>query len=226
IIDVPSPASRSIRRLTVSSGTGSEVLSYSLQYLQDRLQRRIGTRCARIGCFVENSPRDINLASRRSVETFFINKERRQDEQDFPGCSRWPGINPSSAILENPINPVYDELFLLLNLFFLFDSMACPFFLPRFVNLPGHRFAGEMSRPAAADDHELFGGVEGLLDAEIFLFARNLRLSFNINQALPRGLGIAEPDFDPAINRIFSQFKKGHFLSVMGVISDCLCPNS
>src|SRR5215475_8077578 len=72
IIDVPSPASRSIRRLTVSSGTGSEVLSYSLQYLQDRLQRRIGTRCARIGCFVESNPRDINLASRRSVENFFM----------------------------------------------------------------------------------------------------------------------------------------------------------
>src|SRR5215467_13515144 len=75
MIDVPSPASRSIRRLTVSSGTGSDVLSYSLQYLQDRLQRRIGTMCARIGCFVENNPRVINLASRRSVETFFIGLE-------------------------------------------------------------------------------------------------------------------------------------------------------
>src|SRR5262247_4030911 len=72
MIDVPSPASRSIRRLTISRGTGSEVLSYSLQYLQDRLQRRIGTRCARIGCFVESNPRDINLASRRSVENFFM----------------------------------------------------------------------------------------------------------------------------------------------------------
>src|SRR5215813_4131983 len=88
MIDVPSPASRSIRRLTVSRGTGSEVLSYSLQYLQDRLQRRIGTRCARIGCFVESNPREINFASRRSVETFFINGERRQYEQDFPGCLR------------------------------------------------------------------------------------------------------------------------------------------
>jgi hypothetical protein len=65
-------------------------LSYSLQYLQDRLQRRIGTRCARIGCFVESNPRDINLASRRSIETFFIigNVDRMsrifQDVQDGP----------------------------------------------------------------------------------------------------------------------------------------------
>src|SRR5262245_23291463 len=118
--------------------------------------------------------------------------------------------HPSSAILENPINPVYDELFLLLNLFFLFNGMAHPFFLPRFVNLLGHRFAGEMSLPSVADNHKLFGGVEGLLDAEIFHFARNPRLSFIINQALPPGVEIAEPDFDPAINRIFSQFKKIH----------------
>src|SRR5262252_8358142 len=92
--------------------------------------------------------------------------------------------------------------------------LGCPFFLPRFVNFFGHRFTGEMSRPAAADDHELFGGVEGLLDAEIFHFARNLRLSFNINKALPPGAEVAEPDFDPAINRIFSQFKKVHFVLV------------
>jgi hypothetical protein len=91
-------------------------------------------------------------------------------------------------------------------LFFLFDSMARPLFLPRLINFLGHRFAGEMSRPSSADDHELFGGVEGLLDAEIFHFARNLRLSLIINQALSPGAEIAEPDFDPAINRIFSQF--------------------
>src|SRR5262245_18122248 len=102
MIDVPSPASRSIRRLTVSRGAGSEVLSYSLQYLQDRLQRRIGTRCARIGCFVESNPRDINLASRRSVENFFITgKVERmnrifQDVQDGPAS---PLLRPSWKIL-------------------------------------------------------------------------------------------------------------------------------
>src|SRR5262245_30832124 len=90
--------------------------------------------------------------------------------------------------------------------FLLFNSMACPFFLPRFINLLGHRFAGEMSRPSVADDHELFGGVESLLDAELFHFARNPRLSFIINQAFSPGAEDSEPDFDPAINRIFSQF--------------------
>src|SRR5262245_54165478 len=168
MIDVPNPANRSIRRLTVSIATGSEVLSYSLQYLQDRLQRRIGTMCARIGCFVESNPRDMNLASRISAENFFM-KNR------------------------------------LSLLFFLIDIITGPFFLPRLINLLCHRFPGEMSRASGADDHELLGGVEGLLDAEIFPFAWNLRLSFIINQALSPRAEIAEPDFDPSINRIFSQ---------------------
>jgi hypothetical protein len=43
MIVVPSSASRSIRLSMVPSGTGSEVLSYSLQYPQSRLQRRVGT---------------------------------------------------------------------------------------------------------------------------------------------------------------------------------------
>src|SRR4030095_7149866 len=120
MIDVPNPASRSIRRLTVSRGTGSEVLSYSLQYLQDRLQRRIGTMCARIGCLVENNPRDINLASRRSVEIFFItgNVDRMnrifQDVQN--GLPSAPSANP-----EKSCSSCLCGLFLMLNLFFLFD---------------------------------------------------------------------------------------------------------
>jgi hypothetical protein len=89
---------------------------------------------------------------------------------------------------------------------FLFDSMARPFFLPRFINLLGHSFPSEMSRAPGVDDHELFGGVERLLDAEIFPFAWNLRLSFIINQALSPSAGIAESDFDPSVNREFSQF--------------------
>jgi hypothetical protein len=113
---------------------------------------------------------------------------------------------PLRPILKNPVHPVYAGFFSLLNLFFLFSSMARPFFLPRFINLLGHRFAGEISRPCGANDHELFGGVEGLLDAEIFPFARNLRLPFIINQAFPPGARVAESDFDPAINRVFSQF--------------------
>src|SRR5215475_8239647 len=113
--------------------------------------------------------------------------------------------SPSSAILKNLIHPVYAGLFLLLNLFFLFDSMARPFFLPRFVNLPGHRFAGKMSRSSSAHNHKLLGGVEGLLDAEIFLFSRNARLPFIVNQAFLPCAEVDEPDFDTAINRIFSQ---------------------
>src|SRR5262245_34418933 len=90
--------------------------------------------------------------------------------------------------------------------FLFFDSMARPFFLPRLINLLSHRFAGEMSLACSANDHEHFGGAEHLLDADIFHFAGNLRLSLIINQALSPGAGIAEPDLDPAINRIFSQF--------------------
>ena len=92
-------------------------------------------------------------------------------------------------------------------LFFLFNGLAPPFFRPRFINLLGHRFAGEMSRASATDDHELFGGVERLLYTEIFPLTRNLRLSFIINQAFLPGAEIAEPDFDSAVNRIFSQFQ-------------------
>src|SRR5262249_39245152 len=72
MIEVPRPASRSIRRRIMSSGTGSEVLSYSLQYRQDRLQRRIGTMCARIRGFVESSPRAIYLASQGRVAVLFF----------------------------------------------------------------------------------------------------------------------------------------------------------
>src|SRR5262249_15170077 len=90
MIDAPSPANRSIRLLTVSIGTGSEVLSYSLQYLQDRLQRRIGTMCASIGCFVESNPRVINFASRRIMETFFIVVEFN------PLLPRYAGLRPFS----------------------------------------------------------------------------------------------------------------------------------
>src|ERR1700758_4828702 len=50
---VPSRARWSMRRSISSSGTGSETLSYSLQYAQERLQKRMGTICAMTGCRVE-----------------------------------------------------------------------------------------------------------------------------------------------------------------------------
>src|SRR5688572_1334151 len=53
----PNSASLSMRASIVSSRTGSDVLSYSLQYVHDRLHRRIGTMCTSTGCFVEANAR-------------------------------------------------------------------------------------------------------------------------------------------------------------------------
>ena len=52
---VPSRPRWSMRRSISSTGTGSETLSYSLQYAQERLQKRMGTICAMTGCRVEAS---------------------------------------------------------------------------------------------------------------------------------------------------------------------------
>ena len=49
MIVVPSSARRSMRPYIVSTGTGFETSSYSLQYAQERLQRRMGTMCAITG---------------------------------------------------------------------------------------------------------------------------------------------------------------------------------
>src|SRR5262245_45296397 len=177
MIDVPRRDSKSIRRLTISRGAGSEVLSYSLQYAHDRLQRRIGTSCARIGCFVESSPRAITPASRSIVEVFFIVNRRRSKHHSS---------------------------------FFLFVMRTGILSPQGFGDGLRHSLAGESLRFSVAGDQEQVGGVEGFLDAEIFLFARNPRLPFFINQAFALRPDIAEPDFDPAINRVFSQFKKSH----------------
>src|SRR6476661_296666 len=59
ITDDPNSASLSIRSSIVSIGTGSLVLSYSLQYVQARLHRRIGTICTKTGCFVEANARTV-----------------------------------------------------------------------------------------------------------------------------------------------------------------------
>src|SRR5206468_12164109 len=57
ITEVRNSASLSMRSSITSIGTGSLVLSYSLQYVQDRLHRRIGTICTNTGCFVEAKAR-------------------------------------------------------------------------------------------------------------------------------------------------------------------------
>src|SRR6266851_5610832 len=67
IIDVPISASRSSRRFISSIGTGFDTWSYSLQYPQSRLQRRIGIMCTNTGCLVESSALPIIFSSRARV---------------------------------------------------------------------------------------------------------------------------------------------------------------
>src|SRR5689334_12204139 len=50
--------------MTVSVGTGFEKSSYSLQYVQDRLQRRMGMMCAMMGWRVDIAPQAIMRSSR------------------------------------------------------------------------------------------------------------------------------------------------------------------
>src|SRR5437764_8416056 len=65
--DEPNSASLSIRSSIASIGTGSLVLSYSLQYVHARLHRRIGTMCTRTGCFVEAKARVVCLTPRTNL---------------------------------------------------------------------------------------------------------------------------------------------------------------
>src|SRR3954453_1244125 len=62
---VPSSANLSIRRSIAEVGTGGECLSNSLQYVQARLQRRIGMICAKIGWSGDAIARANILASRQ-----------------------------------------------------------------------------------------------------------------------------------------------------------------
>ncbi len=64
ITEVRNSASLSTLRNIVSVGTGLEKSSYSLQYLQARLQRRMGIMCANSGCSVETRARSISRAPR------------------------------------------------------------------------------------------------------------------------------------------------------------------
>jgi hypothetical protein len=62
-----------MRCFIVSSGTGFETLSYSLQYLQERLHWRIGMMCAITGWSVEAKARPIIASSRtRRCAAFHI----------------------------------------------------------------------------------------------------------------------------------------------------------
>src|SRR3989338_154903 len=59
MIGVPNERSRSIRRNSSTVGTGGEKSSYSLQYVQERLQRRIGIKCTSKGWSVWTNPQAI-----------------------------------------------------------------------------------------------------------------------------------------------------------------------
>jgi hypothetical protein len=70
ISDVPNEASLSMRFFISASGTGSDVLSYSLQYPHARLQRRIGMMWASRVCLVDNNALAAILRSRTILDSF------------------------------------------------------------------------------------------------------------------------------------------------------------
>ena len=61
---VPRSASLSNRWNITSVGTGFEKSSYSLQYAQAKLHRRIGMMCAKMGWSVDHSPLAMKMNSR------------------------------------------------------------------------------------------------------------------------------------------------------------------
>src|SRR3984885_10467343 len=70
-----------MRPFIVSSGNGFEKSSYSLQYSQERLQRRIGMMCARMGWSVDANPWAIIFNSR--IRRLEATRRRRIDGDDF-----------------------------------------------------------------------------------------------------------------------------------------------
>src|SRR5271169_5043686 len=90
MMDVPSRARWSIRRFITSVGTGFEKSSYSLQYVHERLQRRIGMICANMGWSVETRPLAIILSSRR--RRFWASSLRRTDGDSFRICPDYYNI--------------------------------------------------------------------------------------------------------------------------------------
>ncbi len=95
----------SSRSFISSSGTGFDTSSYSLQYVQSRLQRRIGMMCTRIGCFVSISAFAIIHTSCRRV---FANRKRfriRVFADAFPlflFCAMFRSNFPSAALYLTP----------------------------------------------------------------------------------------------------------------------------
>src|SRR2546430_8463664 len=76
ITEVPSSPSLSTRWNMLSVGAGLEKSSYSLQYSQARLQRRIGIMCARRGCSVETRARTTSRTPRMLRESAFMRRRR------------------------------------------------------------------------------------------------------------------------------------------------------
>ena len=74
--DVPSAFNRSMRCFITSVATGADTLSYSLQYPQSMLQRRIGMTCTSSGCAVCASPRANSRADRTLRLTVVRNANR------------------------------------------------------------------------------------------------------------------------------------------------------
>ncbi len=84
---VPRSASWLIRLIMTSVGTGGEKSSYSLQYVQDRLQRRMGIMCAMMGWSVPSAPRTTRRLSRSHRFKPFAVRRNLKDVSGIPGSS-------------------------------------------------------------------------------------------------------------------------------------------
>src|ERR1043165_5901984 len=100
----------------VSTGTGFEVASYSLQYAQERLQRRIGMMCARTGCRVDTNAFAIIFHSRE--RRWIALKLRRSRTAAVgivlnPVITARPGTNRGGQTLKcwiAPLNGAYGQV--------------------------------------------------------------------------------------------------------------------
>ena len=83
IMAVPSRPSASILRFISSRGTGFDTLSYSLQYAQLKLQKRMGIICTSTGCDVEASAR-ATIAYSRTFRLAAISRPRTVSLRGIP----------------------------------------------------------------------------------------------------------------------------------------------
>src|SRR5215471_4336553 len=99
--DVPSCFSFSMRDFRTCVGTGSETLSYSLQYPQSMLHRRMGTICTRSGCAVCTSPR----ANSRTDRPLRLTETNDKSESIATRRCRldWPEPAHPRAYLQRPL---------------------------------------------------------------------------------------------------------------------------